>query len=254
MKPFMPIPSANAELRKQLLDYFLEVSTAQELGAWLRDINQETKGTREEKQERIRQNTKYLSMPPETFPHQTMNYLAPLASEHLADICEDLGLSPEGSRAVRYRRIMREVHFREGWLVRPSKSSEWCVDLVEPFIRMYPIIKRGQYERDFYGALEEELIDVFGAPSVHSQLAIAHGTTLKIDFHIGPASGSGVGIEVKMPANNSDLQKAIGQLDQYRELYGANLILLLLPDFITEAQKQLFLATTASRGIVTVER
>ncbi len=249
----MPL-EADPQLRKTLLEYFLETSTAQELSDWLRDIDQDPKGSVAEKQDRIRQHTNYLSMPAKEFPEQTAHYLEPLGSGHLADICEDLGLDTGGNRDARYRRIMREIRFREGWVSRPGTPSEWNVGLVKPFIEMYPILKRGRYERDFYDAFEDEMAEIFERANIHPQLAIAFGTSLKIDFHIGPAAEKGVGVEMKMPTSNSEIQKAIGQLDQYRERYGSNLLLLLLPDFIAEAQKQLFLSAARARGIEVVER
>src|SRR5262249_55669011 len=157
---------------------FLDTSTSQELSDWLRDINQDARGSVVEKQDRIRQNTRYLSMPVEDFPTQTANYLQPLTSGHLADLCQELGLNADGSRDARYRRIMREVRFREGWIARPTTDAEWTLGLVKPFVEHYPILKRGQYERDYYDAFQDEMTDVFGVPNVHPQLAIAYGTAL----------------------------------------------------------------------------
>jgi hypothetical protein len=250
----MPSPSADSGLRELLLAYFIEISTSQELSHWLRELNQDSQGSVADKQERVRRSTKYLTMSAEAFPDQTRYYLDPLRSEHLAEICEALGVPPDGTRDTRYRRIMREVRYREGWMTRPVSGSDWTIDLVAPLVGMFPILKRGSYERDFYDAIEDELADALGGPNVHPQLAIAYGNSLKIDFHIGPANGAGVGLEVKMPTNNSDLQKAIGQLDQYQARYSSNLILLLLPDFINEAQKQMFLSAAGSRGITIIER
>lgn len=250
----MPTLALDPDLRKRLLEYYLETATGQELSDWLRDINQDWKGSVAEKQERIRKNTKYLSMPAEKFPSQTESYLRVLSSDLLGDLCEDLGLSSDGSRDARYRRIMREVRFREGWFSRPTAGAEWSVGVVKPFIEHYPILKRGKYERDFYDAFQDEMTEVFGSANVHPELAIAYGNTLKIDFHIGAASGKGVGVEWKVPTSNSELQRAIGQLDQYRERYASNLVVVLVPDSISEAQKQLFGAAAASRGIDVVER
>ena len=50
------------------------------------------------------------------------------------------------------------------------------------------------------------------------------------------------------------LQRAIGQMDQYRERYGNNLMVLLLPDFITETQKQLFIRDVKTRGVEILEK
>jgi hypothetical protein len=112
-------------LRPSLLEYFLEIATGQVLSDWLRDINQNSRGGVEERRERIRQNTKYLTMPAADFPGQTQNYLGPLDSEHLADICDRLADTTTGSKEQRYRRILREVRFREGWkLISTSVRQE----------------------------------------------------------------------------------------------------------------------------------
>ena len=54
---------ADLELRTLLLNFFLETLTAPELADWLRDIGRDARGTLEEKQQRVRANTRYLSMP-----------------------------------------------------------------------------------------------------------------------------------------------------------------------------------------------
>ena len=59
---------------------------------------------------------------------------------------------------------------------------------------------------------------------------------------------------MKMPTSNSELQRAIGQIDQYRDRYGSNLVLILLADFLNEAQKQLFLSAAKSRSVEVLER
>ncbi len=245
---------ADPQLRKCLLDYYLDTATAKELSDWLRDLKQDPTGPVAEKQERIRQHTQYLTMPVEMFPAKTEEYLRPFNSDLLADLCDDLGINAEGSREARYRRIMREVRFREGWMPQPPANAAWDATIVKPFVEFYPILKRGQYERDFYDAFQEEMTEIFGEANVHPQLAIAYGSPLKIDFHIGAATAKGVGVEWKLPTNNSELQKAIGQLDQYRDRYGNNLIVVLVSDFIAEAQKQLFTAAASSRGIHVIER
>ena len=94
----MPAVAPDLELPRCLLEYFLESSTSQELSDWLRDINQDPRGSVAEKKDRIRKSTQYLSMPVEEFPRQTESYLQPLTSERLADICEDIGIDTSGSK------------------------------------------------------------------------------------------------------------------------------------------------------------
>jgi len=244
----------NPELRSKLLDYFIENYTSQELSDWLRDLGQDPKGTVAEKKVRVRQHTKYLSMAAEEFPHQTMHHLDIFPSGHLADICEALGIDAEGTKDACYRRIMREVGYREGWLsgLKSVSDATFTVLTVKPFIQWYPVIKRGKYEKDFYPAFEEEMKEIFGPDFVHRDLPIASGTTLKIDFHLGHPQREGVGVEFKMPTNNSEIQRALGQLDQYKERYGDRLLIVLFPDFLNEAQKTLFVDQLSAKGVTIV--
>ena len=55
----MPVLVPDVELRRCLLEYLLEIATSQGLSEWLRDINQDPRGSIAEKQDRIRQNTQY---------------------------------------------------------------------------------------------------------------------------------------------------------------------------------------------------
>lgn len=242
-------PIADPALRATLLDYYIDNQTGAELSDWLRDIGQDVRGTVADKKARIRANTKYLSMPPEEFPEQTMSYLDLFPVAHLADICAALGLPDHGTKDALYRRIMREVRYREGWLARPERPAPCNVEIVRAHIEWYPIKRRGQYEADFYEPFAEEMEETFGEENVHDQLAIAFGNTLKIDFHIGPPQGEGVGIEFKMPVNNSELQRALGQLDQYKNRYGDRLLMVLLPDFMDRAQQTLFTDCARGKGI-----
>lgn len=244
--------TADPVLRDKLLTYFIDNYNSQELADWLRDIEQDTRGSLAEKKARVREHTKYLTMPGQDFPTQTMKYLADFPSGHLGDICEALGLSQEGSKDERLRRIMREVHYREGWLSRPGQDQLWTVGLVQPFIESYPIIKRGEYEKDFYDAFENEMEEVFGSENVHAELAIAYGNSLKIDFHLGHPQREGVGVEWKLPTSNAEVQRAIGQMDQYRERYADRLLLVLVPDFLEKAQVQMFTDQARSKNITVV--
>jgi hypothetical protein len=223
---------ADPQLRELLLSFYLDTLTSAGLAAWLKDIGQDTRGTVEERRERIRAHTKYLTMPEAEFPAQTQDYLAPYLINDLADICEDLGVSVDGGKDALYRRLMREVHYREGWLQRiePSALATLTAAQVMPFLGWVPINKRSEYEKDYYPILKDELQEVFGA--VYEQLLIARGSVLKIDFHVGDPQGHGVGIEVKLPKNNAEVQRMLGQLDQYQRCYGENLLLFVMIDFL----------------------
>ena len=249
------------ELRATLLDYFVDTALTQELSGWLRDIGQNPNGSINEKRARVRQCTAYLGMRPESFPQQTIYYLDVFSSEHLGDICEVLGIDEGGGKDAKWRRIMREVGFREGWLPQLARSptqpcSALNIELVRPFIEWHLIVKRGRYEKDFYPGFFDELEEIFGAQHVHEQLAIAHGTTLKIDFHIGhpQREGEGVGVEFKMPANNSDIQRALGQMGQYKIRYGERLLVVLFRDYLDNAQVELFIDQLAKNGIAVIPK
>jgi hypothetical protein len=231
---------ADPGFREQLFSFFLDTLTGAELGDWLKDLDQEPRGSVAERQARIRQHSQYLTMPAGGLPEQTQSYLRPYSAGHLADLCKILSLSPEGSKDALYRRIMREVHYREGWLPRLEPGIKIpTAAVVMPFLGLLPITKGGDYERNYYSVIHDELGEVFG-DIIYEQQAVAHGTTLKIDFHVGDPQGAGVGVEVKMPTSNSDIQKALGQVDQYQRRYGSELIVFVLQDFIKPAEVVFF--------------
>ena len=235
--------------RQKLLDYYVEMSTGAELSEWLRDLGQDPSGTVEDKSKRVLAHTGYLTMPAERFPEQTRHYLDAYGSQHLEEICRLLNLPTEGTKDQRYRRIMREVGFREGWLDRPGDKLSITIETVRPFVECYPILKRGQYEKEFYPAFAEEMEEILGEENVHEQYAIAHGNSLKIDFHLGHPQEHGVGVEFKIPINNAELQRGIGQLSQYKNRYGEHLMLVLLPDFIDKTQQMLFTDACRQTGV-----
>jgi hypothetical protein len=183
-----------------LLTHYLDGCTSAALSDWLRDIGEDSRGSVEQKRERIRAHTKYLAMPAADFPEQTRAYLALYAVDDLADLCERLGLSADGTRDALTRRIFREIHHREGWIARldPAALATLTAAQVMPFLGWMPLNIRADLERDFYPVLADELTEVFDG-AVFEQLPVAHGSTLKIDFHVGDPQGHGVGIEVKMP-------------------------------------------------------
>ena len=249
-----PTVQADPVLRSTLLEYYITQSTTAELTRWLSQLGQDTQGTPAEKAARVRENTQYLDMPAAHFPQQTIHYLDPYSSDHLAGICETLGLDASGNKDGRWRRFMRHVAVRERWVSLPNVVSEdfFTAANTLPFIHWHQVTRRGGYEKDFYAAFADDMEGFFGESFVHAQLAIAFGTTLKIDFHLGHPQKSGVGVELKMPTSNAELQRALGQLDQYKERYGANLVVMLLPDFLERTQQQLFLDSVAAKGIAVV--
>src|SRR5205814_2034532 len=137
-------------------------------------------------------------------------------------------------------------------LSRPGQDQPWTIGLVQPFIESYPVVTRGKYEKDFYDGFESEMEEVFGSENVHAELAIAYGNSLKIDFHLGHPQREGVGVEWKLPTSNAEVQRAIGQMDQYRERYADRLLLVLVPDFLEKAQVQMFTDQARSKNIAVV--
>ncbi len=247
-----PHAGPDVSFRRTLLECYLSLATSPELSQWLEDIGQEARGSVEEKRQRIREHTKYLSMPRDTFPRQTLTYMSPYTADQLAVICEALGLPIDGTKDDVFRRIYREVGYREGWLERvPAVVESFDKQLVLPFVDWYPIRKKGQRESDYYESFDNELLELFGEDCVHPEYPVAHGSTLKIDFHIGRPQQPGVGVEFKKPANNSELQRALGQMDQYLAAYGPNLIVVLIPEALTTAQETLFVSALRAKGIDT---
>ena len=247
--PGVPDP----ELRHTLLECYLRFSTSKELSDWLQGLDQDSRGTVEDKRQRVREHTQYLTMPRETFPRQTLNYLEPYTTDRLAEICEALGVTEEGNKDDLWRRIYREVGYREGWLRRlPNTIESFDKGLILPFVEWYPVRRRGEYERDYTEPFDSEMLDLVGDECVHPEYPVAHGSTLKIDFHIGRPQQPGVGVEFKRPTSNSDLQRAQGQMDQYLAAYGSNLIVVLLPDALNRAQESLFTDALKAKGITTV--
>jgi len=248
---------ADPALRDLLLTYYLETYNGTELTEWLRDLGQDSKGSVADKQQRIRAHTKYLTMPAAEFPAQTESYLRPYSSELLADLCDDLRLSADGTKDQRYRRIMREVHYREGWLNRLDSGTvkSPTADDVMPVLGWFPIPNCGDYEKDYYPVISDELCEVFGDDSVAEELAVGHGSgILKIDFHVGDPAGKGVGIEVKMPSTMAGVQRALGQVAQYQSHYGGELILLVLQNFLKPETLRFFQDELVRREVRTVVR
>ena len=240
-----PDAGPDVSFRKTLLECYLSLATSPELSRWLEDIGQDSKGSVDDKRQRVREHTQYLSMPRETFPQQTLSYLSLYTADRLAAICEALDLQSDGTKDDLFRRIYREVGYREGWLERlPAVVESFDKQLVLPFVTWYPVRKKGGYESDYYESFDGEMIELFGEACVHPEYPVAHGGTLKIDFHIGRPQQPGVGVEFKKPANNSELQRALGQMDQYLAAYGLNLIVVLIPSSCFQTD---WMATAISR-------
>jgi hypothetical protein len=244
----------NKEFRELLLKCYLEWQTAPELSRWLQDLGQEPKGSIEEKKARIREHTRFLSMSPQMFVEENINHLRMLnRADIFADICQELGLDREGSKNDLFRRICRGIRYREGWAGSISKSHpEINKQTVSQFVTWYPILRWSDYEKDYYDDFVNEMIEVFGEDNVHEQFPIAHGNTLRIDFHIGHPQNGGVGVEFKLPTNKGEIDRARGQLDDYLSRYGSNLIVVLIPHLLEPKLVIPFREDLHRKGIETV--
>lgn len=245
--------ASDQEFREQLFTFFLNSVSREYLSSWLEDIGQDSKGTIDERVNRLKEHSGYPRTPTEQFPFKTIFHLDSLAANELAELCASLRLDTDGPKAALVRRLYREVGYREGWLLpKPQEVRTITKEIVLPFVQWYPLLKVGQYEKDYYQDFYDEMSDLFGPLNVHEQLAIAHGNILKIDFHLGHPQQGGVGIEFKMPTSNGEIQRALGQLDQYVNRYGKELIIVLLPAFLKEAQLQLFLDELERKDVAVV--
>ncbi len=117
-------PDAGLDLsfRKTLLECYLSLATSPELSRWLEDIGQDAKGSVDDKRQRIRQHTQYVSMPRETFPQQTLRYLSPYTADHLAEICDNLQGTIRWETSTRSRH--RDAGKPSGWSC-PMRRYSW---------------------------------------------------------------------------------------------------------------------------------
>lgn len=239
--------------REQLFTFFVSSFSSQDLSGWLEDIGQDSQGKRDDKVNRLKAHSAYPRTSVEQFPFKTILHLDSLTQNDLTELCAALQVNTNGSKTTLVRRLYREVGYREGWLPRTSQeASAMTKETILPFVQWYPVMKNGQYEKDYYRDFYEDMSEHFGPLNVHEQLAIAYGNTLKIDFHIGHPQQEGVGIEFKMPTSNAEIQRALGQLDQYVSRYGKELIIVILPDFLKDAQLQIFLDELERKNITAV--
>jgi hypothetical protein len=191
-------------------------------------------------------------MPARAFPTQTLAYFRFHRTQMAAaSVCEALGLDRHGTRSTLVRRVLRHVHGVELWLPRLETPSAPAIRVLA---KLYPIFARSK-ESNYCEEFEEEINDIW--PSrVHAQYPIAHGRTLRIDFHVGDPGADGVGLEFKYPRSNADVQRAIGQLGQYLAAYPATSLVFVVLDDGSLSRAQLFLLAkeVKERGIAVVRR
>jgi hypothetical protein len=257
IEQFKPQPTADPRLRHELLDAYIEYTTDEGIAQWLREINQPTSGTIREQRERVRYHSKYPTMTVEEWPEQTRGYLDRLTRDQLQNLCRRLDLFPFDSRDISYRRIFRELGYREGWLQRTARNDARAIthDVIKAFVSWFPVLKDHEQEKLYYQGFRDEMTEVFGNDYVHEQHPIAHGSTLRVDFHIGhPAKG--IGVELKLPKTNSDLQRLSGQLDQYKQAYADNFILVAFTPVLRDTPRLLVALRelTALKGVCLVEK
>ncbi len=248
------LPTPNEHLRTTLLEAFLDLATNDQLDVWLRGLGKEPRGRMEDKRERVRESTDYLTMPALEFPQQTINHLLAYAKRRdaAAFVCEELGIRPDVTWPRLIRRILRHVHVEEGWRAAEDPAHPTSVAL-QAAAQLYPVLAKST-ETDFCREFADEASEVWPG-LVHSQFPIiTHGRVLKIDLHIGLPNKPGFGVEFKVPRTNSDVQRALGQLDQYLVGYpDGRLMLVVIDDFhLPEAALYSFAEAVRARGVPTI--
>lgn len=153
-------------LREKVLAFLLEMYTSAELSEWLRALGADTRGTVDEKKERIRQHTKFFSMSTDKVLDQLIPSLLDSDVEWTEDLCRDFGLSLDGSKPLLVRRVHRYIALREGQLPPtppnlPGSRSP-TIGKVHPIVAWYPVYRRRTYEKDHYGEFRETMVDIFG--------------------------------------------------------------------------------------------
>jgi hypothetical protein len=161
------------ELRYKLVDAYTQFSISKELSEWLQDLGQSPTGTVEQKLSRIRQLAPSLTLAAESYSRQTIFYLSQYEPAILAEICLELGLKSEGSPERLFKRIYRQVGWREGWL--QSMPEEAPLIIKEAFL---PILKSFEFDKDYYVDFGAELSNILGEENVHLHWEPAYGRAL----------------------------------------------------------------------------
>lgn len=131
-------PPSTGDLDEAFLNCYVSLSISRELAEWLRDLGLSSSGTTEEKIKRIQEHAKSIVLPAETPARQTIFYLSQYNASVLSEICQELGLSPQGSKDVLLRRIYYEVGRQEGWL---KSIQEDLGVLRETFVPMLSMLE-----------------------------------------------------------------------------------------------------------------
>lgn len=126
----------DGELRARLLQGYLRLSMSKELSDWLAELGLPSGGTLQEQLARLRRQAGSLVLPAESFPRQTLYYLAGYDDTTLAEICQELGLDSDGSRDVLVARIYHAVGLREGWLQPLAEDARRVItETFLPFLK-----------------------------------------------------------------------------------------------------------------------
>jgi hypothetical protein len=242
------------ELREALFGVRLDDLTSGGLSDWLEELGADPRGTIEQKRSRIRECTTFLDAPSRDMIAEALDDFRTSDARVLEAICDALGYPGGGTKSKLLRRLHLIMALREGIVpTQPHAGTFPTPQELYPFLDWYTVyqLKSNARERDLYPDFFEAMCMVYGDELVHEQVAIAHGSSLKIDFHIGSTAigQPGIGIEFKMPASNSDVQKSIGQLGQYQTRYGQSLTLVLFEDFIETKHLHPFFHELHTRGI-----
>jgi hypothetical protein len=206
-------------LRERILSFLIERLTSEELSKWLRDLKVYPKGTVEEKRQRVRQHTEFLTMPTKLVIDQVVVYrLMKAGARDTVDLCRLLGLpADDGPKPQLLRRLHRHISEREGEL--PRRGVPPTLRDVLPIIDWYPIYESKANETAYYDEFQETMVDVF------DRRYVERGRQgLEIDFRIGD-----VGVELKMPSSKGDVDRACTQIEGYRTHYRDSLLVMILP-------------------------
>ena len=245
-------PAPDARLRARLLRAIVRRTRSVVLSRWLKERDRDARGLVVEKRQRLVRDTSYGSLPVAGFVARTVRYLR--QQRTLADVrhvCAALDLATAGTRPLLIRRILRHVLEAERWLPSLALVSSCSVRALASAYPVFAQRSEAAYRADF----EQEASEVWPA-RVYRQYPIGRGIALRIDFHIGTPGGDGIGVEFKTPRSGAEIQRAKGQLDQYRAAYPAGRLILVVVEsgLVSEASLSLFEREVAARGIHVVRR
>lgn len=249
-----PTLHSNRALRSTLLEFFIDCSSASELGKWLESIGESVDGTSAERRTRLRKATKFVDQDSAKLPRSAMGFLTRYGDEQLTYLCEILGQSTEGQPDAKVRRIMRHIGTLERWLPPKTTLEERPLTRahVRPFVEFHLVSKDARADDDFSMPLIAELIEVFGAKMVHENRSV--GTTVKeiITVHVGETIAVGVGVLVARPGTGADLRNLLRKVKVFKAIYNQDMIVMLLPDKLDTLDRRMAMSGLLAEDVAVV--